>query len=64
VEKTSREIYFTLRLTQQEAQHLTRLARETDRSRAAVMRRLLDLAAVLPEARRLLGDPGLLEVQK
>lgn len=48
---------FAVRLQPVQLATLARLARETDRSKGAIIRRLLDLAEVLPEARQLLGDP-------
>ena len=47
--------FFTLRLPPTEWAALDRLAKDTGRSKGAVIRRLLALAG-LPEGRRLLGE--------
>lgn len=48
---------FSVRLTQAEREALKRLAQETGRTPAGVLRRLLALAD-LPENRRALGSPS------
>jgi hypothetical protein len=54
--KRMEEVFFTIRLKPAEAEKLAALAKETARSRGAVIRQLLKLAD-LPEARRILGVP-------
>lgn len=56
--------FFTVQLDAKEREILSRLADETERSRGAVVRRLITLAADLPEARRALGEPQRLDQQQ
>jgi predicted transcriptional regulator len=56
--------FFAVRLKPAELATLDRLALETDRSKSAIVRRLIDLAETLPDARRLLGEPNPSEIQK
>jgi len=50
-------VNFSVMLTQAERAKLQRIADESGRKPGEVVRRLLVLADLLPEARRLLGDP-------
>ena len=49
--------WISLKLGNSEIEKLDHLARQVDRNRSQILRRLIILADELPDARRLLGDP-------
>lgn len=54
--------WISLKLKNNEVEKLDLLARQVDRNRSQILRRLIILADELPDARRLLGDPRPKEV--